>query len=62
VWTIPYFKVNIFWLKYTKFDFGAGEPYSAPLDPLAGFEGGLLLRVRGGEGKCRGMYPSIEGV
>ena len=52
-------------LKCTKFDFGwgsapdpAGEAYSAPPDPLAGFNGptsiGMERRGGGTEGKERG--------
>jgi len=51
-------RCQIFWLKCTKFDFGwgsatdpAGEAYSAPPDPLAGFEGPSAKR---GEGKRAG--------
>jgi len=54
-----YFKVKILRLKYTKFDFGwgsapnpAGGAYSAPPDPLAGFEGPTSKgRGRGGKGR-----------
>ena len=51
-------KCQILRLKCTKFDFGwgsapdpAGVAYSAPLDPLAGFEGPTS---KGGEGGKRG--------
>jgi len=51
-------RCQILRLKCTKFHFGwgsapdpAGESYSAPSDPLAGFKGPTS---RGGEGECRG--------
>ena len=36
-------------LKCTKFDFGWGSAYSAPPDPLAGFEGPTSEGVEGRE-------------
>jgi len=52
-------RCQILMLKCTKFDFGlgsapdpAGGAYSAPPDPLAGFEGPTS---KGGEGKGEGM-------
>ena len=49
-------RCQILRLKCTKFDFGwgsapdpAGGAYSAPPDPLAGFEGLLLREGRGGK-------------
>jgi len=44
-------RCQILRLKCTKFNFGWGSAYSAPLDPLAGFEGPTS---KGGEGKGRG--------
>jgi len=53
-------RCQIFRLKCTKFDFGcgsapdpAGGAYSAPPDPLTGFEGPTSIRELG-EGKRRG--------
>jgi len=54
-------RCRILKLRCTKFDFEwgcssdpAGEAYSAPSDPLAGFKGPTSIRGRrGGKGKCR---------
>ena len=64
-------RCQILRLKCTKFDFGcgsapdpAGGAYSAPPDPLAGFEGPILLKGgkgRGGVEERRGVGRGEEG-
>ena len=66
-------RYQILRLKYTKFDFGwgsapypAGEAYSAPSDPLAGFGGRFtagegLSWGRRGKGGGEGKEGEVEG-
>jgi len=61
-------RCHILNLKCTKFDFGwgsapdpAGGAYSAPLDPIAGHKGAILLREgRGGRTGWKGKGGGAE--